>query len=63
LELSTVGYGTYVGKPDDEDDFDMYVAAKSLLKSGAINVIDTAINYRCQKSERTIGAVLHSLVS
>jgi len=29
--LSTVGLGTYVGKPDDEDDFDTYVAAKYLI--------------------------------
>ena len=28
---------------DDEDDFDTYVAAKPLMKSGAINVFDTAI--------------------
>lgn len=29
--------------------------------SGGINVLDTAINYRCQKAERTIGAALKSL--
>jgi len=39
--------GTYLGKPDDEDDFDNYVAAKHLLRSGAVNIVDTAINYRC----------------
>lgn len=39
--------GTYLGKPDDEDDFDQYVALKYLLKSSTLNVIDTAINYRC----------------
>ena len=63
LSLSTVGVGTYLGKPDDEDDFDMYIALKYLLKSSTVNVIDTAINYRCQKSERTIGAVLRNLLS
>ena len=50
-----------MGKPDDEDDFDQYVALKYLLKSSTVNVVDTAINYRCQKAERTIGAVLKTL--
>jgi len=56
--LSTVGLGTYLGAPTDEDDFDLYIATKHLLNSGAVNVIDTAANYRCQKSERTIGQAL-----
>jgi len=63
LNLSTVGLGTYLGKPDDEDDFDQYVTLKYLLQSGTLNFIDTAINYRCQKAERTIGAVLRTLLS
>jgi len=62
LNLSTVGMGTFMGMPDDEDDFDMYIAAKYLLKSGTLNFLDTASNYRCQKSERTIGAVLKTLL-
>ena len=49
--------------PNDEDDFDLYIALKYLLKSGSMNVIDTAINYRCQKAERTIGAVLRTLLT
>ncbi len=48
FDLSTVGHGTFIGRPDDEDDFDNYIAAKYLIRSGAINLIDTAINYRCQ---------------
>lgn len=47
LNLSSVGLGTYIGKPDDEDDFDMYVAAKYLLQSGTVNFVDSAINARC----------------
>ena len=62
LNLSTVGLGTYLGKPDDEDDFDLYIALKYLIKSSTLNVIDTAINYRCQKAERTIGSVLRTLL-
>lgn len=56
--MSTVGLGTYLGAPNDEDDFDTYIAAKYLLNSGSVNVIDTAANYRCQKAERTIGQAL-----
>lgn len=61
LDLSTVGLGTYLGMPDDQDDFDMYIALTYLARSGALNVVDTAINYRCQKSERIIGAAFRSL--
>lgn len=61
IELSTVGYGTFIGKPDDEDDFDSYNAAKLLIRSGAINFIDTAQNFRCQKAERSMGSVLKTL--
>lgn len=63
LNLSTVGMGTYLGSPDDQDDFDLYIALKYLLKSSTLNVIDTAINYRCQKAERTIGSVLKTILS
>lgn len=60
--LSTVGLGTYLGMPDDATDFDVYNAAKLLVLSGSVNVIDTAINYRCQKAERAIGAAVKTLV-
>mmetsp|Transcript_16556 Transcript_16556/g.28162 ORF Transcript_16556/g.28162 Transcript_16556/m.28162 type:complete len:326 (+) Transcript_16556:177-1154(+) len=63
FHLSTVGLGTYLGLPDDETDFEVYNAAKLLVQSGGLNVIDTAINYRCQKSERAIGAALNTLLT
>ena len=47
LQLSTVGLGTYLGNPDDADDFDVYNAVKLLVASGGVNHLDTAINYRC----------------
>lgn len=47
LELSSVGLGTYIGAPDDKTDFDVYNASKLLIASGGVNVVDTAINYRC----------------
>jgi hypothetical protein len=39
--------GTYIGPPDDITDFDVYNATKLLVLSGGVNVLDTAINYRC----------------
>ena len=63
LKLSSVGIGTYVGAPDDRTDYYMYEAIKTSVLSGGVNVIDTAINYRYQKSERTIGKILNSLIS
>ena len=47
MQLSSVGLGTYLGAPDDATDFDVYNATKLLLSSGGMNVVDTAINYRC----------------
>ena len=44
-------------------DFDVYNAAKLLVTSGGVNVLDTAINYRCQKAERTIGAAVRNLIN
>jgi hypothetical protein len=63
FDLSTVGLGTYLGAPNDEDDFDTYIAAKHLLLSRTVNFIDTAVNYRCMKAERILGQVLNTLVN
>jgi aryl-alcohol dehydrogenase-like predicted oxidoreductase len=60
--MSSIGYGTYVGPPDDETDFLMYNAIKTSVMSGGVNLIDTAINYRYQKSERTVGKALRTLI-
>jgi aryl-alcohol dehydrogenase-like predicted oxidoreductase len=62
FNLSTIGLGSYLGAPDDQSDFDLYNACKLLVRSGGVNVIDTAINYRCQKSERTLGAAIRTLI-
>jgi len=62
MHLSSVGLGTYLGLPDDPTDFDVYNAAKLLIQSNGVNVLDTAINYRCQKAERAIGAALRTVV-
>jgi aryl-alcohol dehydrogenase-like predicted oxidoreductase len=60
LALSSLGMGTYLGDLSSEDDRATEDAVIASIKSGAINVIDTAINYRAMKSEKSIGrALLH----
>ncbi len=54
---SSVGIGTYLGKEDGATDVQYQHAVTRALERG-INVIDTAINYRFQRSERAIGAAL-----
>lgn len=61
LKLTSVGYGTYMGDPDDVTDYFMYDAIKTSVLSGGVNVIDTAPNYRYMKSERTVGRILTTL--
>lgn len=61
LTASSIALGTYLGESDDATD-EMYAAAlRTALRKG-VNVIDTAINYRCQRSERVIGRVLQELM-
>jgi aryl-alcohol dehydrogenase-like predicted oxidoreductase len=57
LWLSSIGLGTYLGEPDDAADRHYTEAITTALRSG-INVLDTAINYRHQRSERNIGVAL-----
>jgi aryl-alcohol dehydrogenase-like predicted oxidoreductase len=57
LWLSSIGLGTYLGEPDDTADTHYTGAIATALRSG-INVLDTAINYRHQRSERNIGTAL-----
>jgi aryl-alcohol dehydrogenase-like predicted oxidoreductase len=61
LWFSSIGLGTYLGEPDDAADEEYVDAIRSALRSG-INVLDTAINYRHQRSERNIGAALAQLI-
>lgn len=62
LAASSIGIGTYLGEPDDETDRE-YEAAIEAAVRGGINLIDTAVNYRFQRGERTIGRVIEDLVS
>ncbi len=61
LFLSSVGMGTYLGEMDDGTDQDSFHAIKQCILNGS-NVIDTAINYRGQRSERVIGKILFNLI-
>jgi len=60
LWLSCIGLGTYLGEPDDATDQAYTEAIVTALRSG-INLLDTAINYRHQRSERNIGTALAQL--
>lgn len=52
--VSSLGLGTYLGDCDDAEDARYTTAARAALEKG-VNLLDTAINYRCQRSERAIG--------
>src|ERR1700686_1371097 len=60
LWLSSIGIGTYLGEPDSRTDQAYSDAIVAAVESGA-NVIDSAINYRFQRSERSVGAALQEL--
>ena len=60
LVLSSIGIGTYLGEPDDATDRAYAEAIVAAVESG-INVVDSAINYRFQRSERAVGAALKDL--
>ena len=57
LSLSSLGVGTYLGPEDAETDAG-YEASVGVALGAAVNVFDSAINYRGQKSERAIGRAL-----
>jgi aryl-alcohol dehydrogenase-like predicted oxidoreductase len=60
LTLSSIGIGTYLGNADDETDLGYANAIVRAVTRG-VNVIDTAANYRFQRSERAIGHALKTL--
>ena len=60
LWLSSIGIGTYLGEPNDETDARYTESIVRAVELGA-NVIDTAANYRFQRSERSAGKALREL--
>ena len=55
LTISSVGLGTYLGAEDGATDGAYHDAVMRAVERG-LNVIDSAVNYRHQRSERSIGA-------
>ena len=62
LTVSSIGIGTYLGECDDAEDA-RYAEAVHHAVAHGINLVDTAINYRCQRSERAVGAALQKAVA
>ena len=60
LSLSSIGLGTYLGNWDEETDRRYSESVIRFVELGG-NVIDTAANYRFQRSERSIGEALKAL--
>jgi aryl-alcohol dehydrogenase-like predicted oxidoreductase len=61
ITVSSIGLGTYLGEPTESDDRTYEAAVRRALAAGC-NVIDTAINYRFQRSERSVGAAIEAVV-
>jgi aryl-alcohol dehydrogenase-like predicted oxidoreductase len=62
LQLSSIGIGTYLGNPDEATDVHYRDAVVRAVQLG-VNVIDSAANYRFQRSERSIGDALKTLTT
>lgn len=60
--MSTIGLGTYLGDPDVNTDRGYEEAIFTAVQLGC-NVIDAAINYRFQRSERSIAGALDRLIA
>jgi aryl-alcohol dehydrogenase-like predicted oxidoreductase len=60
LKLSSIGIGTYLGNPDTATDVSYTNAIVRAVQLDC-NVIDSAANYRFQRSERSIGEALKKL--
>jgi aryl-alcohol dehydrogenase-like predicted oxidoreductase len=62
LVLSSIGIGTYLGNADEATDANYANAVVRAVQLG-VNVIDSAANYRFQRSERSIGRALKTIAS
>ena len=60
LTWSSIGIGTYLGHADEETDRRYAEAITRAVELG-VNVIDSAANYRFQRSELSVGAALGEL--
>lgn len=62
LTIASIGIGTYLGECTDEHDA-AYTASVLRAVSRGINLVDTAINYRCQRSELAVGAAIQAAIA
>lgn len=62
LSVSSIGLGTYLGDSTDADDAAYESAVQHAVGAG-INLIDTAINYRSQRSECAVGTAIQRLIA
>jgi aryl-alcohol dehydrogenase-like predicted oxidoreductase len=62
FHLSSIGAGTYLGEPTADCDRQYREAVTAAIETG-VNVIDSAVNYRHQRSERAIGQALAAMIS
>jgi len=62
LWISSIGIGTYLGEPTAEYDRRYQNAIPRAVSLG-VNLLDSAINYRHQRSERVIGQALAALIA
>lgn len=61
LTISSLGLGTYLGDPTEAVDDQLHQAVLDVLEAG-VNHLDTAVNYRYQRSERVIAEALESWI-
>jgi aryl-alcohol dehydrogenase-like predicted oxidoreductase len=55
--VASIGVGTYLGEPTDAVDERYREALVTAFEHGG-NLVDTAVNYRCGRSERVVGRAL-----
>lgn len=59
--VSSIGVGTYLGKPDDRTSTLVKEAVVASVQRG-VNLIDSSINYRCQQGERSVASAVRHLI-
>lgn len=59
--VSSLGLGSYLGERNEECDLAYFSSVIDAFRGG-INFFDSAINYRHQQSERSIGSALRKLI-
>jgi aryl-alcohol dehydrogenase-like predicted oxidoreductase len=60
--VTSIGIGTYLGDSTDDDDRAYEAAVQHAVERG-LNLIDTAINYRSQRSERAVGVAIQKSIA